>query len=123
MRREINYIPREKPHLVTRTLPEVALNVLRANCVLAEGNWGVTRLGATNCQNLFPFTALIAAFFSPASRTESMPGLSGSLLLHGIYSHLIIHSQFGFLKRRPLTLQDDRTSVFAGVVTASQINW
>lgn len=63
MRREINYIPREKPHLVTRTLPEVALNVLRANCVLAEGNWGVTRLGATNCQNLFPFTALIAAFF------------------------------------------------------------
>lgn len=73
MRREINHIPREKPHLDTRTLPEVTLNVLRANCVLAEGNWGVTRLEATNCQNLFPFKALIVAFSSIPHRRHAMP--------------------------------------------------
>lgn len=73
MSREINYIPREKPHLVTRMLPEVELNVFRANCVLAEGNWGVTRLGATNCQNLFPFTALIVVFSSIPHRKHAMP--------------------------------------------------
>lgn len=73
MRREINYIPREKPHLVTRTLPEVTLNVLRANCVLAEGDWGITRLEATNCQNLFPFKALIVVFSSVPHRKCGMP--------------------------------------------------
>lgn len=73
MRREINYIPRgKKPHLVTRTLPEVTLDVLRANCVLAEGNWGVTRLQATNCQNLFSFTALIVVFSSIQHRKHAM---------------------------------------------------
>lgn len=73
MRREINYIPREKkPYLVTRTLPQVTLDVLRANCVLAEGNWGVTRLQATNCQNLFPFTALIVVFSILPHRKHAM---------------------------------------------------
>lgn len=82
MRREINYIPREKPHLVTRTLPEVTLNVLRENCVLAEGNWGVTRLEATNCQSLCPFTALIVVFSSIPHRKHAMPVRLSVLTCH-----------------------------------------
>lgn len=80
--KEINYIPREKPHLVTRMLPEVTLSVLGANCVHAEGNWGVTRLGATNCQNLFPFTALIVLFSSIPHRKLAMPVSLSVLTCH-----------------------------------------
>lgn len=69
----MNYIPREKPHLVTRTLPEVTLNVLRANCLRAEGNWGVTRLEVTNCQNIFPFKAFVVAFSRTLYRKYTMP--------------------------------------------------